>query len=72
MDIIDGKKIDGQVTDWYHLNLFCVCLDCKKRDSYAKNGPHSCPAYPNRNGIPREIWNTPHAHCEYFEPIKKE
>lgn len=72
VDIIDGKKIDGQVIDWYHLNLFCVCHDCKKHDSYAKNGPHSCPAYPNINGIPREIWNTPHAYCRYFEPIKEE
>ena len=72
VDIIDGKKIDGQVIDWYHLNPLCVCYDCKKHDVYAKNGPYSCPAYPNINGIPREIWNTPHAYCRYFEPIKEE
>ncbi len=72
MDIIDGKRIDGQVIDWYHLNLFCVCHDCKKHDSYAENGVHSCQAYPNKNGIPREIWNMPHAECPYFEEMEKE
>ncbi len=67
MDIIDGKKINGEVIDWYHLNLFCICRDCKKREGHSANGPYSCEAYPNINGIPRKIWNTPHAECPDFE-----
>lgn len=38
MNIINGKKIRGEVIDWYHLNLFCVCRDCRKREGYRANG----------------------------------
>ena len=72
MNIINGKKINGEVIDWYHLNLFCICHDCRKHDDYVKNGPHSCEAYPNINGIPRDIWNKENAECPYFEPIERE
>ncbi len=66
MNIVNGKKISGEIADWYHLNLYTICHRCKKRKGYEKNGPYSCSTYPNINGIPREIWNTKNAECPYF------
>ncbi len=55
----------GFLIDKYHLNLFCVCLSCKK---YTVNTiAHSCSKYTKRDSIPPEIWNKENAECPYFE-----
>lgn len=57
----------GEVIDRYQLNLFCKCLSC---ENFQQNlVPHSCEAYPKRNGIPPKIWNGKNEPCEHF--IKK-
>ena len=61
----DKNRFD--TIDRYKLNLFCVCLDCKKFQDRQKLVPHSCQAYPKQNGIPPKIWNGENANCEHFE-----
>ncbi len=60
---------DRKTVDIYHLNLFCKCLDCKKRNTDGE--AQSCKAYPEEYGIPPEIWNAQNGYCEYFEPKKE-
>ena len=51
--------------DRYKLNLFCTCLECKNfKPSLI---PHSCNAYPKRNGIPPKVWNGEYEKCEHYE-----
>lgn len=52
--------------DKYKLNLYCRCLECKKK-KYDGKQAHSCEAYPKQNGIPPEVWNGKNAECKYFE-----
>ena len=57
----------GCVVDGYHLNLECVCLKCENFKQRSKLIPHSCKAFPKRNGIPPKVWNEKNADCECFE-----
>lgn len=51
--------------DRYRLNLYCTCLEC---ENFKPNlVPHSCKAYPKRNGIPPKVWNGENAECKYFK-----
>lgn len=59
----------GEIIDKYHINLFCICRKCKKRENSKK--AYSCTEYPKRKGIPAEIWNTENAQCPYYEPKEK-
>lgn len=52
--------------DKYKLNLYCTCLNCKKKNYDGQNA-HSCKAYPERNGIPPKVWNGKNEKCEHFE-----
>ena len=52
------------VLDRYELNLYCVCFDCNNRNS--EGNMRSCKAYPKKNGIPPEVWNTENAECKFF------
>lgn len=60
----------GEIIDKYHLNLYCICINCKNREINGK--AYSCPTYPKEKGIPSEIWNSEEAECPFFEPIRQE
>lgn len=62
------KKYKPYEIDRYKLNIFCVCLECKKKEVSGK--AYSCTAYPKEKGIPPEIWNGKNATCPYFEEKK--
>ena len=54
------------VIDRYILNLYCRCADCENfKPSLI---PHSCLAYPVRDGIPPKVWNGKYTECEHFIP----
>ena len=60
----DHKSIDA-----YKLNMYCVCLRCKK---WHEDGPvKSCDHYPDEYTIPPKIWNAKDGHCDFFEPKKR-
>lgn len=56
----------GVEIDKYHLNMYCICLECQKRNRSSKGPAHSCEAYPKKNGIPSKIWNSENAECPHF------
>lgn len=59
-----GNDVNAQI-DKYHLNLYCLCANCRKREVSGK--AYSCTAYPKEKGIPSEIWNGKNAKCPYFK-----
>lgn len=60
----------GEVIDKYHLNMYCVCSKCMKKQEgdYA----YSCKEYNREKGIPAEIWNGKNMDCPYFQSKNEE
>lgn len=56
------------VTDRYMWSIMSICHDCKKKSRNKENPvPHSCEAYPKKDGIPSEVWDGSKRECRYFE-----
>lgn len=66
----ERREIMSYIIDRYKLNLYCRCMECKKRNH--EGNVHSCKAYPKTNGIPPKVWNEENAECEHFEPKNHE
>ena len=48
--------------------MMSICHDCKKKNRNSEDPvPHSCVAYPKRDGIPPEVWDGSKRECKYFE-----
>lgn len=52
------------IVDRYQLKMLSICQRCKKKNNAV---PHSCEAYPKRDGISPELWNAKRFDCEYFD-----
>lgn len=54
----------GCVIDRYKLNLYCVCLNCRKYRGSRSDFSKYCDAYPQL--LPSKIWNGENVKCKYF------
>ncbi len=53
------------IVDKYLVKINSLCRQCENKNNAI---PHSCKAYPKKDGVPVKIWNAEIQECLYFKP----
>ena len=51
------------IVDKYLVKINSICRQCENKNNAI---PHSCKAYPYKDGVPVKIWNAEVLKCPYF------